>query len=78
MVQLSGILNQYFRSSLSGPDHSIAGPFDSQTQKVSEKLTIPKPDIQLSDAYCTCIVISTFVMVTKMFLSCYLINHVTL
>jgi hypothetical protein len=52
MVQLSGILNRYFRSYLSAPDHSIAGPFDNRTQKVSEKLTIRKPDIRLSDAYC--------------------------
>jgi hypothetical protein len=27
-------------------------PFESRTQKVSEKLTIQKPDIWLSDAYC--------------------------
>jgi hypothetical protein len=52
-VQLTGILNQYIRTSLSGPDHLIAGPFDSRTQKVSEKLTIRKPDIRLLDAYCS-------------------------
>jgi hypothetical protein len=27
-------------------------PFESRTQKVSQKLTIRKPDIRLSDAYC--------------------------
>jgi hypothetical protein len=40
------------RTYLSGPDHLIAGPFESRTQKVSERLPFECRIVRLLDVYC--------------------------
>jgi hypothetical protein len=59
-VQLTGILNQYFWTGLSGPDHLIAGPFESQTQKVSESWPLECRIVRLLDVCILYHVQSTF------------------
>jgi hypothetical protein len=64
-ANLAAILFLPFESQTnrSSPDHLIAGPFESRTQKVSERWPFECRIIRLSDVYCSSYVMNYTVIV---------------